>query len=186
MLTFDEALRLDAWALELIGDDVATVDRSSWHRPTPCAGWSVADLVDHMTTEHLRWAGGPRPDGDRAAGFRAVAARWLAHFTQQGEGPVRVPGTGEERPAALVVAVHVADMVVHRWDLAAALGRTSVVPGPLLEAAQAVGAVATAPSSPLVGAGRAYEPALPPEAGDPPLASLLRRYGRDPGWRPGS
>src|SRR5690606_7807041 len=118
--------------------------------------------------------------------FRAVAERWTAHFADLGDVPVRVPGADEEQPAGLVLAVHLADMVVHRWDLAAAVDHPLDVPGPLLAAARAVGAVATAPSSPLVGAGRAYAPALPATAADPPLAALLRRYGRDPRWRPPS
>ncbi|HUG86712.1 MAG TPA: maleylpyruvate isomerase N-terminal domain-containing protein, partial [Euzebya sp.] len=44
--------------------DSLLADRSQddWSRPTPCAGWDVADLIGHVGGLTLMFAGRPQPD----------------------------------------------------------------------------------------------------------------------------
>ncbi|KAA0019394.1 hypothetical protein [Antrihabitans cavernicola] len=81
-----------------------------------------------------------------------------------------------------VVGIHLVDMIVHRWDLAAATGRTLVVPESLLEVALPIARVITLPGSPLNGPGGVYNPPLPDEQEQAPMEALLRLLGRDPRW----
>lgn len=43
---------LDAAALTALCSDIASTTAAEWKRPTPCVGWTVTDLVEHMHTEH--------------------------------------------------------------------------------------------------------------------------------------
>ncbi|GII80940.1 TIGR03086 family protein [Sphaerisporangium rufum] len=183
MLDFDRALRLDETALELVSDAIGDLTPSAWSRPTPCDGWSVRDLVEHMTAEHLAICGGTRPDGGPASAFKVVAGRWLGYFAGRATSTVFIPSLRSRQSTRTVLAVHLADMVVHRWDLAAALGQELEPPDELLQAAQAVATFVTDPAGPLVGEDRAYRAALPEVGGDRPIDALIRRYGRDPRWR---
>lgn len=182
-LDYDSALAFDRLALDLLSRDIRNLKPADWDRPTPCDGWSVRDLIEHMITEHVTISGGYRPPLDAVAAFDAVAAQWITFFSNRGGRKVHVPSQDSEQEVHLVLAVHLADMVIHRWDLGAACGREIDVPASLLEAAEAVAELATATGSPLVGDGRAYQPALPQTPKDQPLDSLVRRYGRDPRWR---
>ncbi|SHK75965.1 TIGR03086 family protein [Pseudonocardia thermophila] len=179
----DDLLRLDACALAEIRRVVDGIRSAEWEQPTPCAGWSVRALVEHMTTEHVAICGGTRPEGDPVRAFGLAADRWLAFFTGRTD-PVLVPSSQTEQSVRTVLTVHLADMVIHRWDLLTSLGREARVPEDLLVASEAVAVRATDPRSPLVGEGRAYRPALPADPGDDRIAALVRRYGRDPHWRP--
>jgi uncharacterized protein (TIGR03086 family) len=116
---------------------VRQVGPDQWTAPTPCPGWDVHALVNHVVGEQ-RWmppmfAGdtiadvGDRLDGDLLAGDRVVAAVRAA-----AEAKASVA-----HPDALYRVVHLsfgdtpgeeylrqllADHVVHGWDLAVAIG----------------------------------------------------------------
>lgn len=49
-----EVLRLYDEALASFGRRVQAVARNQWQAPTPCAAWSVRELVNHLTAEQLR------------------------------------------------------------------------------------------------------------------------------------
>src|SRR5665213_1363632 len=49
--TFD----LIVQGIDAFGDKVRAVPADRWAAPTPCTDWSVRDLVNHVTGEHL-WA----------------------------------------------------------------------------------------------------------------------------------
>jgi uncharacterized protein (TIGR03086 family) len=183
-----EALRRDAEALSLLRADVSALGDGELSSSTPCAGWRVADLLGHMTSEHERIAtpmlGRPAaPSADVRQGFTASADRWLEAFQRAGAA-VLVPGLNREVATGRVLAVHFVDMLVHRWDLARAVGRSCPVPASLVAAAWPIAAESTAPGSPLVGAGRAYAPRVPGDfsAFDQVIALL----GRNPAWAAGS
>ncbi len=103
------------------------VPPAAWTNPSPCAGWTAADVVDHLVTtqrDFLTTHGvdlGPAPDvpADPAGAWRAhaaaladdaVAARGFDGFF----GPTTVGSAFEQ--------FSVWDMVVHRWDVATAVG----------------------------------------------------------------
>ncbi|EST39515.1 hypothetical protein N566_01525 [Streptomycetaceae bacterium MP113-05] len=122
---------------------VHEVGTEQWHSATPCAEWSVRDLVNHVTGEHL-WAPhllrgatlaevGDRFEGD-VLGDQPVAA-WEAagapsheafHAPGALEGQVHVTG-GREASDAYGWQM-TTDLAVHAWDLASGIGRSAVIP----------------------------------------------------------
>ncbi|GAB4587760.1 maleylpyruvate isomerase family mycothiol-dependent enzyme [Nocardia sp. IFM 10818] len=178
-----ELLRLDATALTLIGHDIATLDESDLTAPTPCAGWNVADLIDHMNERHERIIEtvlGPLDEhaADRRDGFARIAARWMAAMEQTGD-IVRLPQTGPI-PTDMVLRIHFVDMLVHRWDISRALGRPCPVPARLTELALPMARATTAPGSPLNGPGGVYHARLPEDASLTPMDNIAALLGRDP------
>jgi uncharacterized protein (TIGR03086 family) len=110
----DQAARL----LDDVGhDDLATA--------TPCADWTVSELVDHLVAapvvfthmvkgEDVDWsAPTPHAGDDRAAAFRANAEKLLEAWRQLGDDAQDVTDPDWQ----------CAEIAVHTYDLAAALGR---------------------------------------------------------------
>lgn len=60
----DRAETMDIWQreLETIADLAAGLDDAQWRSPSPCPGWSVADLVAHVIDIELTLTDDPRPD----------------------------------------------------------------------------------------------------------------------------
>ncbi|MDQ3715513.1 MAG: TIGR03086 family metal-binding protein [Actinomycetota bacterium] len=124
-------------AQALFGDRVDAVPPGSWDEPTDLPAWSVRYLVGHLVHEQ-RWAApllaggtpselGPQfsedPLGeDPVAAWEAAADEALTAFA----APEALQGTVVlsygETPAADYCAEMTADLVVHSWDLAHAIG----------------------------------------------------------------
>lgn len=60
----DRAETIDIWQaeLEIVADLAAALDDEQWQTASPCPGWSVADLVAHLTDIELSLTDDPRPD----------------------------------------------------------------------------------------------------------------------------
>ncbi len=104
--------------VDLAGPVVAGTPDADLDRPTPCAGWTVRDLVDHMTATLAMFADGAGGSFEEV-GAAAVTA-WSA--------PGRLSGTATlpfgEVPAPFALEFPVLDVLVHTWDLARATGRS--------------------------------------------------------------
>jgi uncharacterized protein (TIGR03086 family) len=130
---------------------VAAIAPDEWELPSPCAGWSVRDVVNHLVGGNLlfvRVLGGeplpPREElvaasrtdrlGDDAAGaYRASAAALVEAFRADGalERPVTVPaGTF---PGIAALQLRIVEALVHGWDVARATGRPLEFPDALVE-----------------------------------------------------
>lgn len=185
---YERVWRADRTVLRRLAHDVEAVPVTAWMLSTPCEGWDLLGLVEHMNLEHLAVCGGSRPRGDPARAFDLIADRWLAYFVQRSNVRMTVPATGTEVAAETFLAMHVTDMVLHRWDLNRALDRPvsdEVSDDPrILAIARATADVLTVDGSPWVGRGRRYGRALRAVPGEQALRSLLRRFGRDPDWVP--
>jgi uncharacterized protein (TIGR03086 family) len=178
---------LDSLATSLLVHDVVLLDEHDLHASTPCSGWTVEDLVDHMTTEHElimeRVVGAevlPRRPQDR---FAASARRWTVGLGLA-DRTLEVPRLGPQ-PVPQVARVHFVDMLVHRWDLSRALGLPVPTPDFLVNAALPIARSITAPGSPLVGEGRAYREStidVRRARGQAPIEILAGLLGRDPEW----
>ncbi|QRP50865.1 TIGR03086 family protein [Amycolatopsis sp. FDAARGOS 1241] len=135
-----------ARALEVFDRAVHETGPADWRRATPCAGWSVRDLVNHLVAEQL-WAPllldgatlddvGDRFDGD-VLGDDPVAA-WETAAAAAREAWV-APGVLQRTvhvsfgliPAEEYGWQMVLDLAVHGWDLAMALGKPNPVPSDL-------------------------------------------------------
>jgi uncharacterized protein (TIGR03086 family) len=184
-------------ALEVYERSVALFDAvlrqirpGEWALPTPCADWSVRDLVNHVVGED-RWAPpllggaaiadvGTALDGDLlgddplAAWTGASAAALMAARTTDGASLVAL--SFGPTPASEYLRQIGADHLIHAWDLATAIGADFRVDGDLVDAVagwfgdhesayRAAGVIGPRPT-----------PALPADAD--PLERLLSMFGR--------
>jgi uncharacterized protein (TIGR03086 family) len=111
----DQATRL----LETVGDDDLAA-------ATPCQDWSTADLVDHLVAapatfarmlrgDDVDWsAPTPHVGADRAQAFRDAADSLLSAWSDLGDADAP---TGPDWQSA--------EIAVHSYDLATALGRST-------------------------------------------------------------
>lgn len=154
-------------------------------RPTPCAGWTIVDLLFHMvdSLEALTEASlgrvalaGPPPASGRPAvladHLRVLGCALLGGWVGEDRRDAVVVGEGRlDATSALEVAA--LEVAVHGWDLARARGITTPFP-PLLAAALLPVAVRTVPVD---GRGDRFAPPVPPRSTDP-AALLLAHLGR--------
>ncbi|WP_238011875.1 TIGR03086 family metal-binding protein [Dactylosporangium sp. AC04546] len=116
---------------------VAAVTREQFTDPTPCAAWTVEELLNHLVYENLMWTslaeGNPRSDftadhlgGDHVGAFREAATKALIAFQRPG---MLTQEYGPARGWRIVEQVTI-ELLVHGWDLAAATGQdTDLAPG---------------------------------------------------------
>jgi uncharacterized protein (TIGR03086 family) len=116
---------------------VHAVGADRWDAPTPCASWSVADLVGHLCSEHL-WAPhelagvsmeevGDRYDGDLLQGDPATAwdravARSRPRWAAVAEHAPTVHTIFGWIPVGEYAEQMLLDLTVHEWDLARGAG----------------------------------------------------------------
>jgi uncharacterized protein (TIGR03086 family) len=163
---------------------------------TPCAPWTVGDLLDHvmglalafrLAAEKSFGPGGSRapadpsranldPDWRRELPARvdAMAAAWRDPAAWDGMTEVG----GVRLPAEAIGAFGLDELVMHGWDLARATGQsfaadpgnTAVVTGLLSQL------------GPEVRAGGGFGQVVPVDADVAPLDRALALAGRDPRW----
>ncbi|MHC1559570.1 TIGR03086 family metal-binding protein [Actinomycetospora sp. C-140] len=109
--------------LEQTADVLAGVEGDPPTTPTPCEGWTLQDLVDHVVAapwrfavmvrgEALDWsAPTPPAGGDPVAAFCAHATELLTAWAEHGD---TVTGPGVDWQCA--------ELAVHTWDLARTTG----------------------------------------------------------------
>jgi uncharacterized protein (TIGR03086 family) len=175
-------------------DRVGQVAAGQWAAPTPCGGWDVRTLVNHVVVED-RWtvpmlAGstvdevGDRLDGDLLGADPAGAAQAAAARAELALGEPRaldrmVHLSAGDTPAREYLHQLLAEHLVHGWDLA-----VSIDAEPRLDA-EAVRECARW----FVDRKRFYRDSglvdpgvdLPADAGD--QDRLIAAFGRNPGWR---
>lgn len=168
---------------------VHRIGPDAWDLPTPCAGWSVRDLVAHVTEENL-WtppllAGRTIADvgeavpgdvlGDDPVGASASAAA-AARAAAAGDGVTErtVHLSFGATPAREYLWQLFADHLVHGWDLAQAIGADDRLDADLV-AVCASWFTAAEPLYREVGAIGPYA-AVAPDADA--QAVLLARFGR--------
>jgi uncharacterized protein (TIGR03086 family) len=177
-------------ALEATGKIVAGVPAGRWGAPTPCAGWDVRALLNHVVAGNW-WAAalsggatiaqvGARLDGDvlgadalrsyersaEAAGAAFDAPGALAAPCAVSYGPV---------PGEVYAGHRFIDVLVHGWDLAVATGQDATIDPGL---AQECWAVVEPQLEVLRGSGMFG--AAPTDVPAAPAARLLAELGRDP------
>ncbi|MEO3755330.1 TIGR03086 family metal-binding protein [Streptomyces sp. B6B3] len=140
---------LDAFdrGLAEFDDRVHRVRNDQWDGGTPCTSWSVRDLVNHLTGEHL-WAPwllrgatleevGDRFDGDvlgdhPVRAWERAAADSRDAFHEPGALDGTVHTSGGPTPAAEYARQMVMDLTVHAWDLARGVGADDGIDGDLV------------------------------------------------------
>jgi uncharacterized protein (TIGR03086 family) len=179
-----------AVAARLTSDDLA--------RPTPCAGWTVADLLAHMIAQHHGFAAaaagtGADPAvwtvhsiaGEPASAYAAAAAAVLGAFAETDvlSRRFRLPEISPtvEFPAAQAISFHFVDYVVHSWDLAKSLGApVDFAPDVLAAAYEVATKVPTGEAR--LAPGAAFRPEVAAPAGSDQLDRIVALLGRSPTW----
>ncbi|MBX7268252.1 TIGR03086 family protein [Micromonospora sp. Llam7] len=176
-------------------DRVEQVRPGQWSAPTPCPGWDVRRLVNHVVSEE-RWsvpllAGrtieqvGDRYDGDQLGtdpieAARAAAAQAELAATHPGALDRTVHLSAGETPAKEYLHQLLAEHLVHGWDLSVAIGVDPTMDADAVtEAARwfarHVGDYRR---------GGLVEPEVGVATGAGEQDRLIAVFGRDPDWAP--
>ncbi len=184
----NELIGLHARALAVADEHVAQLGPGDLSRPTPCAGWSLDDLLAHMIGQHLGFALAVRELTAPAEAYRPVpfdppawdhsvrelrAAFAAADLTGSAVAAELAPSP---LPISQLVAAQLLDTVVHTWDIAESVGVDFAPPDQVLAA---TAAIAEAVPDRAFGPGRAFAARLPP--GGDTWQRTLALVGRRPG-----
>ncbi|WP_299039060.1 maleylpyruvate isomerase family mycothiol-dependent enzyme [uncultured Pseudokineococcus sp.] len=110
------------------------VPAGGWEAPSPCEGWTARDVVAHLVdTQRELFAThgvdlGEAPDlsADPAAAWREHARRVAAALADPSVPAIAYDGWfGPTTLGATLEQFYVWDMLVHRWDVARAVGAGS-------------------------------------------------------------
>lgn len=182
-------------------DVVSTVKRDDLARPTPCQGWSILDLLAHMTVQHRGFAAAAKGFGadlaiwnvesvvdavkaDHVRAYADAAHDVLDAFAADGtpEALFELPefGAGAAFPGAMAMGFHFVDYVVHGWDVAASLGVAYELPAEVVAAVLPL-ALAVPDGDFRADGASPFARALEP-AGADDFEQILRHLGRRPDW----
>ncbi|MDH4145362.1 MAG: TIGR03086 family metal-binding protein [Acidimicrobiia bacterium] len=167
----------------------ATVRRtasSAWSAPSPCPGWTAADVVAHnvgmcdMIAGFTRGvsAKGPRQDrlDDPAAAWQSSLDGLLAALDTAGALQAVAKTPWGELPVDKFLGFAWVDPVVHTWDLAQAVGEPTVLDADQVR--RGITQLERAGAS-LVGPGR-FEPAVEVSSDADAVDRLVALSGRNP------
>lgn len=188
---------LDARALAATTRIVERVRAEHLDGPTPCAGWTLRELLRHMVGNNDGFA-------DAALGKPADPAVWdgiavgddpqelfaaSARRVEDAFGSVRLTGKFDVHgygavPAATAVEMHFIDYLTHGWDVAVSIGVDPELDEQSCLAVLEIGAAWPPDSDRIWGPGQAfgYRVEVPEDA--PAADRMLGFLGRSPSWRP--
>ena len=168
--------------------------------PTPCPGYDVAGLIDHLVEAGHRAAalgrGQAPPPGDesphvelsdgpgqlRSAAEEAAQA-WGDNSSLSSK---RTMPWGEEYTGATLVDMYLVELAVHAWDLARATGQTGKLAPPLaLPALEGARAMIKPQYRDMVAPGAPFGAEVSPPPGADDWERLAAFMGRDPRTTPG-
>ncbi|MDA2809775.1 TIGR03086 family metal-binding protein [Nocardiopsis sp. RSe5-2] len=156
---------------------------------TPCADYTVADLLDHLGVVARGFAalgrGGPGPGSEDAGGGGRGPTELgglLAELGRAWDDPAawqgRADAAGVGLPRQVWGRIALTEVVVHGWDLARATGRGFDPP----EAAVRACLEHVADFVPKAPVPELWGPEVPVGPGAPLLDRVVAITGRDPGW----
>lgn len=162
---------------------IDAVPSDAWQRPSPCEGWTAADVVVHLIDTQRDFLArhdvdlGPAPavGDDPAAAWATHAAAVAPLLDDPGLVDMAFDGYfGPTTVGEVVVRFYVTDMIVHRWDLARAAGLDdTITDGELDQLEQDIASYGDAAYSPGI-----FGPALEAPAGADRHTRVLARTGR--------
>ena len=150
--------------------------------PTPCSRWTIRQVVEHLVSNNrtlvARVRDGSEVDGDDFAAtareFNETFADPAVQSTPFELGKVPTDGRG-------VVAMQLADVLVHGWDIGRGAGLDVTIDEDL--AAAALRITAGIPDH-VRGPDGPFGTAVPAPEDAPAQDRLLSFLGRDPAWAP--
>jgi uncharacterized protein (TIGR03086 family) len=181
--------QVHAQALDHTERIVAAISDDQLSRPTPCEGWDVATLLDHVVTGNL-WVVplvggetieqiGDRFDGDVLgddflAAYRASAAPAADAFEAPGAMDAPCAVSYGPVPGSVYCGHRLIDVLVHGWDLAVATDGDARLPDHLVEACLEV----VRPQADLLRGSGAFTSDVEAPAHASPQTELLALLGR--------
>jgi uncharacterized protein (TIGR03086 family) len=190
------AVELDRRAVGVSVELVSGIGPGDLGRATPCARWTLGDLLAHLTAQHRGFAAAAAGDGraegiwapvveaDPVGAYRAAAGELVEAFAGLRDGTTMwLPELSAEQPfpALLAVSFHLVDYAAHSWDVARALGTEPALDDEVLDAALRI--ALQVPDDPeRRGPGRAFLPSVPSPADASPMDRMLAALGRSPSW----
>ncbi|MEV3933583.1 MULTISPECIES: TIGR03086 family metal-binding protein [unclassified Streptomyces] len=172
--------------------------KGTWGRPTPCAGWTLLDLLGHMAAQNHGFAAAARGEGglpahwrvpdiaaDPAGAYAESVAVLIVPFAEAGgtEKEFVLPELGRSLPGRVAVSFHFLDLAVHAWDLARTLALEVQLPDTLWESALHV-ARRVPVGEETRGPDAFFAPVRPVSGRVTPLAETLALLGRSAHWSP--
>jgi uncharacterized protein (TIGR03086 family) len=140
---------LHAQALDATGRIVAGIPADRWHADTPCGGWDVRTLVNHVVSGNL-WAAelaagrtiedvGDRLDGDvlgadPVGSYDASAKAAATAFRAPGAMDAPCAVSYGPVPGSVYAGHRFLDVFIHGWDLAVATGQDTALDAGLMQA----------------------------------------------------
>ncbi|MFF0746119.1 TIGR03086 family metal-binding protein [Streptomyces sp. NPDC004111] len=170
------------------------VDDAHLDAPTPCAAYTVRDLLAHLLglSDAFRAAAGKRPvpavvrDAPLPAGWRRLLPGRLAALAEAWQGRDAWEGTtragGVTLPAGVAAQVALDELVLHGWDLARATGQPFRCDRSSLQVVYAL----LAPEADNPARAPMFGPVVDVPYGSPFLDRVVGLGGRDPKWAPGT
>jgi uncharacterized protein (TIGR03086 family) len=180
-------------ALEQIGALITGVGPDQVSLPTPCQSWDVAALLDHVLADMPRFidsARGGKPDYSSAS--PSVGPHWAPEFANRSDELLQTWRDARD-PARLETGhaprqfqdMQIAEMAVHAWDLAAALGLGLELDPELAEySADWMGSVLVPDYRGSEADGKAFGQLVAVPTDAPAYDRLVAISGRDPKWAP--
>lgn len=145
-----DVAQLHRRALDETRSVVARIDRAQWADATPCDGWDVQALLNHLVSGNL-WAAelgsghtieevGDRLDGDvlrndAVAAYDASAKAAAATFEAAGALDAPCAVSYGPIPGSVYAGHRFIDVLIHGWDLATATGQDATLDPELVDAA---------------------------------------------------
>jgi uncharacterized protein (TIGR03086 family) len=142
-----------AQALDATERVVAGIPAGRWHAGTPCGGWDVRALLNHVVAGNW-WAAelasggtiegvGSRLDGDVLGGdplasYRASAKAAAEAFRRPGALDAPCAVSYGPVPGSVYAGHRFFDVFIHGWDLAVATGQDATLDAGLLRACEEV------------------------------------------------
>jgi uncharacterized protein (TIGR03086 family) len=185
-------------------DVVSAVTTDDLSRPTPCAGWNLADLLAHMTVQHRGFAAAAHGQGADLAIWQpgtvaaAVAADPAGAYSAAASGVIdafagadvldamfALPELAPDAtiPGSMAIGFHLVDYVVHTWDVARSVGNPVDLPADVVAAALPI-AFGVPDGDFRTIANAVFGPAIPSTESVDDLDRILAYLGRSPEWAP--
>jgi uncharacterized protein (TIGR03086 family) len=130
----EDVRKLHRQAGAMIESVMERIPAEAMTNPTPCDGWDVRALINHLVTGHRFFAalitGAEPPDreadflgDDHMAAFRDSFDALCELFDREGVLEQTFQTPIGEGPGAMLVSMRITDTTMHAWDLSAATGQ---------------------------------------------------------------
>lgn len=166
--------------------------------PTPCAGWSLRRLLDHMVSENHGFAAAADGErSDRTAWSRDAGAEPRATYAASADRVVASFGADSvlDRefwlpliddtalfPARQAIGFHLLDYAIHAWDVAVTIGVPIVFDDDITEAVLEIAHRDVPDGARRRRPGAGFQPPVPVPDDAPAQDRLLGWLGRSPTW----